>query len=73
MFTNNLLDIFITFPVTNCESGQREEKLKLKFSRMSNRKHFSSEAGQFYKQENNQIFFVQVNDSTPSLTLNSSS
>ena len=33
MFTNNLLDIFITFPVTNCESGQQgsEEKLKLSF------------------------------------------
>ena len=37
MFTNNLLDIFITFPVTNCESGQQgsEEKLKLSFSQMS--------------------------------------
>ena len=25
MFTNNLLDIFITFPVTNCESDLGEE------------------------------------------------
>ena len=51
MFTNNLLDIFITFPVTNCESGLREEKLKLKFSQMSNRKHFNSEPVQFHKLE----------------------